>query len=116
MQLKHLRPEINIENNDKQSDERYQNNIIDDKESDERYQISKNDQKKMTEDIEILKLQKLTSEKRNYLEKKSDKINIMDISDDKDSDKRDQISKNDEANVPGVVENQKLVNLVRIKI
>ena len=42
MQLENLRPQINIENNDKKYDERYQINIIDDKESDERDQISKN--------------------------------------------------------------------------
>ena len=30
-QLEHLRPQINIENNDKQSDEIYQINMIDDK-------------------------------------------------------------------------------------
>ena len=39
MQLENLRPQRNIENNDKQYDEIYQINLIDDKESDERYQI-----------------------------------------------------------------------------
>ena len=31
MQLENLRPERNIDNNDKQTDERYQRNLIDDK-------------------------------------------------------------------------------------
>ena len=39
IQLEHLRPQRNIENNDKQSDERYQINMIDDKGYDERDQI-----------------------------------------------------------------------------
>ena len=39
MQLKNLRPNINIDNNDKESDEIYQIHIIYDKEYDERYQI-----------------------------------------------------------------------------
>ena len=40
MQLEILRPQRNIENNDKQSGERYQMNIIYDKESDEGDHIS----------------------------------------------------------------------------
>ena len=31
MQLENLRPQINMDNNEKQSDERYQKNMIDDK-------------------------------------------------------------------------------------
>ena len=42
MQLEHLRPQINIDNNEKQFDERYQINMIDDKESYERDQIGEN--------------------------------------------------------------------------
>ena len=42
MQLENLRPQRNIENNDKQSDEIYQINMIDDKKSDERDQIDEN--------------------------------------------------------------------------
>ena len=38
-QLENLRPQRNIDNNDKQSDKRYQINIIDDKEYDERDKI-----------------------------------------------------------------------------
>ena len=56
MQQEHLRPQRNIEINDKRTDEGYQKNIIDDKEYDERYQISKNDEEKIIEDIEIMKL------------------------------------------------------------
>ena len=39
MQLQNLRPQINIDNNDKQSDERYQINMIDDKGYDERDRV-----------------------------------------------------------------------------
>ena len=51
MQLENLRPMINIENNDKETDERYQKKLIDDKESDERDQISKFDEEKIIGDI-----------------------------------------------------------------
>ena len=82
MQQEHLRPHRNIQNNDKQTDERYQKYFIDDKESDERYQISKNDKEKIIEDIEILKLQNLSSQKiYKYIGKEYDEINPTDISD-----------------------------------
>ena len=42
MQLETFWPQRNIENNDRQSDERYQINMIDDKESDGRYEIGEN--------------------------------------------------------------------------
>ena len=42
MQLENLRPQRNIENNDKQYDEIYQINMIDDMEYDERGQIDEN--------------------------------------------------------------------------
>ena len=64
MQLENLRPQRNIDNNNKKSDEIYQINIIYDKESDERYQISENKEEKLTEYIEFLKLQKLISQKK----------------------------------------------------
>ena len=51
---------INIENNDKQTDERYQKKQIDDKESDEIDQISKSDKENIIEDIEVLKPQNLS--------------------------------------------------------
>ena len=45
-QQENLRPHINIENNEKQTYERYQKILIDGKESDERYQTSKNYEEK----------------------------------------------------------------------
>ena len=43
-----------------------------------------------------MKLKKLISRKKNiYLEEKSDKINSKDMSDNKESDEREKISKND---------------------
>ena len=71
--------------------------MSDDKKSDERDQISKNYEEKVTEDIEILKLVKLSLQKNiDNIEKYSDGNNQMDMSDNKDSDERDQISKNHE--------------------
>ena len=67
MQLENLIPMRNIQNNDKQTDERYQKKLIDDKESDERDQISKFDEEKMIEDIEVLKLKKLSSQGNVFL-------------------------------------------------
>ena len=46
MQLENLRPMRNIDNNKKQTGERYQKILIDDKEYDEIDQISKNDKEK----------------------------------------------------------------------
>ena len=46
MQQENLRPQINIEDNDKKTDERYQKNIIDHKEYDKRDQISKKRRRK----------------------------------------------------------------------
>ena len=46
MQQENLRPQRNIENNYKQTDEIYQKKLIDEKESDERDQISKNDEER----------------------------------------------------------------------
>ena len=46
MQLKHLRRMRNLDNNDKQTDERYQKFFMNDKECDERYQISTFDEEK----------------------------------------------------------------------
>ena len=63
MQQENLRPQINIDINDKGNDEKYQKNIIDHKEYDKRDQISKNDEEKIIEDIEIMKLKNLSSNK-----------------------------------------------------
>ena len=97
MKLENLRLQRNIENNDKQSNKRYQINIIDDRESDEIYQIGENMEEKLNRDIEVLKLRKLISQKKmDYLDRESDEINHMDLSDDKENYKTDQIRKNDE--------------------
>ena len=61
-----LIPHINKENNDNQTDEKYQKILIDDKESNEKYQIIKNDAENIIEDIEITKLQNLSSKKKNW--------------------------------------------------
>ena len=47
MQLENLRPDRNMEHNDKQTDERYQKFFIDDKESNGRDNISKLDEVNM---------------------------------------------------------------------
>ena len=64
MQLENLRPQINIENNDKKYDERYQINIIDDKESDERDHIGENKEGTLNTDTGVLKPRKLISQKK----------------------------------------------------
>ena len=46
MRQENIRPQTNIEINDKPPDERYHKNNIDDKESDEKKQINKIDEKK----------------------------------------------------------------------
>ena len=101
----------NIENNDRQYDERYQINMIDDKESDERYQIGEKKEETLNTDIEVLKLRKLSSQKKDYLEKYPDEINHMDMSDDKESDERYQMSKNDKEKVTEYIKFLKLGKL-----
>ena len=64
MQLETLRPQRNIENNDKKYGERYQINVIDDKESDERDHISENKEETLNADIELLKLRNSSSKKK----------------------------------------------------
>ena len=54
MQREKLRPQKNIEINDKRTDERFQKKWINDKAYDEEDQISKNDEEKIIEDIEII--------------------------------------------------------------
>ena len=51
-----LSSQKNIDDIDKESDEKNWIDIIDDKESDERDQISKNDEERVTDDIEVFKL------------------------------------------------------------
>ena len=69
-QLENLIPKRNIQNNDKYPDEINQINMIDEKESDERYQIGENKENKLSTFIEVLKLRKLSSQKKiDYIEK-----------------------------------------------
>ena len=66
----------------------------------------------MNTDIEVLKLRKLSSQKNiDYIEKESDEINHTDMSDDKEYDERDQISKNYEEKVTEDIEVLKLGKL-----
>ena len=59
-----------------------------------------------------MKLQNLSSKKKYiYLEEKSDKINSKDMSDNMDSDEREQISKNDEVKLSDIVEDLKVGKL-----
>ena len=70
----------------------------------------------MIEDIKVLKLQKLSSQKKYYLEKKYDEINRMDMSDKKYSYERYHISKKYEVKVSDVIEDLKLRKLSSHKI
>ena len=86
--------------------------MSDDKKSDVRDQISKIYEEKITEDIEVLKLVKLSSQKNiGNIEKYSDESNQMYMSDDKESDERDQIIINNEEKVSNVIEVLKLGKL-----
>ena len=64
MQQENLRSQRTIENNDNQTDERYQKKLFYDKESDKRDQKSKNDEEKIIEDIEIMKQNHLSSQRK----------------------------------------------------
>ena len=71
--------------------------ISDKKASDKRDQLCKNYEVKVSDVIQYLKLVKLSSHKNlDMVDKYSDEINPMNMSDDNDSDERDQMSKNDE--------------------
>ena len=111
MQLENLIPQRDIYKNDQQSDEKYHINMIDDKEYDEIYQIGENKEETLNTDIEVLKLQKLSLHKKNYLEKESNEIKQMDMIDDKESDERNHINKNDEEKVTEDIEVLKLGKL-----
>ena len=56
MKLEKLRPQRNIDNNDKQSDELYHINMIDYREADERDHIGDNKEETFNMDIEVLNL------------------------------------------------------------
>ena len=73
MQQDNMRPQRNIDINDKIPDEKYQKNKIDDKKSDERNQIREIDENKIIEDIYIMQLQNLST--------KIEKINRKEIHD-----------------------------------
>ena len=89
MQLENLRPQINIENNDKKSDERYNRNVIYDKEYYERDRIGEDNEQTLNTYIEVLKLRKLSSQKNiGYPEKYSDERYEINMIDAKDSDER----------------------------
>ena len=60
-------PQRNIDNNDRQSDERYQINIIDEKQYEERDKIGENREETLNTDIEVLKLRKLISQKKKSI-------------------------------------------------
>ena len=63
----------------------------------------------MNTDIEVLKLGKLSPQKKmDYIGKKYDEINQIYMSDYRESDERDQISKNDEERVTEDIEVLKL--------
>ena len=69
--------------------------------------------KKKIEDIEIMKLQNLSSHKYIYiyLEKESDEIHPKNMSDNKYSGEREQISKNGEVKLSYIVEDLKVGKL-----
>ena len=69
-----MRPQRNIEINDKIPDEKYQNNKIDDKKSDERDQISTIGKKNIIEDEETVQLQYLSTDIENINIKEIDNV------------------------------------------
>ena len=71
-------------------------NMIENKGSDDTEQLSKNNEVKVSGIIEDLKVRKSSLHKYvDYFETESDKGNMVDMSDDKDSAERDEISRND---------------------
>ena len=79
--------------------------MSDNKDSDEREQKSKNYEVKVSDIVEDLKVGKLILHKYvDNIETESDKINLVDMSDEKDSVVSDDISKNDEEQFSGVDE------------
>ena len=86
MQQENMRPQRNIDINDKLPDEKYQKKI-DDKKSDEKNQISKFDEKYIFEDKEIMKLKILSKEVEKINRKEQDGVE----SDKSETDERDKI-------------------------
>ena len=62
MQQENIRPQRNIDINDRIPDEKYQNNKTNDKKSDERDQIRTIGKKKIIEDKETVQLQNLSTD------------------------------------------------------
>ena len=74
--------------------------------------MGENDEEMVTDDIEVLKLVKLSSQKHiKNIEKESDERNSMDMIDDKEPDKRDQICAHVEERVTDDIEVLKLKKL-----
>ena len=91
--------------------------MIDAKESDKRDQIGENGEEILNIDVEVLKLRILIS--KIYIEndyKEYDESNQIDISDDKEYDKRDNIGENGEDRLTDDIEVLKLVKLSPKKI
>ena len=79
--------------------------MSDNKDSDEIEQISKNDEVKVSYILEDLKVGKSSSHKYvDNVDTESDKINLVDMSDEKDSAERVEIIKNDEETLADVYE------------
>ena len=79
--------------------------MSDNKDSDEREQISKNDEVKVSDIVEDLKVGKLSSHRYvDNVETESDKRNLVDMSDEKGSVERYDISKNDDKTLTDVDE------------
>ena len=67
--------------------------------------MNKNDEVKVSDIIEDLILGKLSSHKYiDNVETESDKINLVEMSDERGSDERDEISKNDEETLTDIDE------------
>ena len=87
--------------------------MSDNKDSDEREQIIKNDEVKVYDIVKILKVGKFSLHKYvDNLETEYDKINLVDMSDEKDYAERDKISKNDEEPQTGVDEESQKIDQI----
>ena len=87
--------------------------MSDNKESDEREQISKKYEVRVSDVIEDFKLVKLSWHKYvDNVETESDKINQVDMRDDKDSAEREEISKNYEETLTDVDEESKEIDQI----
>ena len=79
--------------------------MSDNKDSDEREQKSKNYEVKVSDIVEDFKVGKLSFHKYvDNVETEFDKINLMDMSDERESAEIDEISENDEGTLTGVDE------------